>query len=145
MTIQPDKKYLSVLRIRLFLCALLPVFACGVLFTFFPTAGILTGVVLLCAFLWGWFWYLPRFFRSCRVVLSPCAVAVHRGVFLRRKYILPSPRTIYAEEIRTPIASLFGLRAVNIHLVRRILPIDGLSEPDARRVLSHLPGGVAHE
>ncbi len=145
MTIRPDEKYLSVLRVRLCLCAILPIFICGVLSTFFWVAAAIIAAVMVSLFLFIWIWYLPRYYRSCRVTLSADAVAVCRGVFLRRKYILPSPRTIYCDEMRSPVLSLFGLKSVNFHLVRRTLSADGLSSADAALLLSHISGDGAHE
>lgn len=145
MTIRPDKRFLSVLKVRLCLCAILPIFICGVLSTFFWLAAVIAAAVIISLFLFTWIWYLPRYYRSCRVVLSADAVAVCRGVFLRKKYILPSPRTIYCDEMRSPVLSLFGLKAINVHLVRRTLSVDGLSSTDANLLLSHISGEGAHE
>ena len=59
-------------------------------------------------------------------------------MFLRRKYVMPDSRTVYAERVRTPLGRLFGLETVNIHLVKRILIFDGLEKADADTVLAHL-------
>lgn len=145
MTIRPNGKFLQVLRLRLCLFALLPSFICGVLSTFFLVAAVISAAVVGGLFLFAWVWYLPRYFGSYRVILSDRAIAVCRGVFFRRKYILPSPRTIYCDVVRPPILSLFGLRSVNIHLVRRTLFVGGLSGEDAELMLSYVSGGAKDE
>lgn len=142
MTLRPDRKHLSVMRIRLLLTALLPMLLCGLLSAFAPVAAAVLSGLLLAVFLWAWVWYLPRYLDSCRVILADGAIAVCRGVFLKKKYILPSPRTVYCERVTTPIGSLFGLKAVNIHLVRHRLSVDGLSAENAELMLSCLSGEV---
>lgn len=145
MTIRPNGKFLQVLRLRLCLFALLPSFVCGVLSTFVWMAAMISAAVVGGLFLFGWVWYLPRYYGSYRVILSDEAIAVCRGVFFRRKYILPSPRTLYCDVVRAPILSLFGLRAVNIHLVRRTLRVGGLSGEDAELMLACISGVDADE
>lgn len=138
MTIKPGKNFLSVLRLRLFLILIIPAFICGIISVFSLLAALITGAVVLAVFLFFWVWYLPRFVRSCSVILSDTSLAVTRGVFLRRKYVMPDSRTVYAERVRTPLGRLFGLETVNIHLVKRILIFDGLEKADADTVLAHL-------
>lgn len=144
MTVKPGSKFISVLRARLCLVTSIPAAACGIVSVFSALAAFIAAAVFFIVFLVLWFWYLPRFADSCSIILSEKSVAVTRGVILRRKYIMPDSRAVYAERMRTPLSMLFGLTAVNIHLVRRILIFDGLEKTDADIVMAHLAEAYKH-
>ena len=126
-------KALRLFRAWLLLAYLLLFFLCGVLAAFFFTAAAIAAGVLLTLGLLVWFWYLPRLVKSYRVVFTDEAVTMSRGFFIRRQYLLPCPRLIYAEKFSTPLSTLWGLRAA-----RGQLTIPALDKPDVEDFLERL-------
>lgn len=134
----PSKRLILLWRLRLFAAMLAFAFFCGALFFFFAAAAAALGAFLLAAGLLLWFWYLPRLFASYEICVSPRAVSVARGVIFFRKYVLPAPSLIYAQQCRTPLERLLRLCTVRLLTVRGRLRLPALPEEDARRLLALL-------
>ena len=131
-------KALRLFRAWLLLAYLLLFFLCGVLAPFFFTAAAIAAGVLLTLGLLVWFWYLPRLVKSYRVVFTDEAVTMSRGFFIRRQYLLPCPRLIYAEKFSTPLSTLWGLRGLRLRAARGQLTIPALDKPDVEDFLERL-------
>ena len=127
---------------RLWLCVALSVdaFICGILsvYSFYICIAIMAVSTLSAAFIA--FFYIPRYFDSCRVTITETALIVKRGVFIKRRYILPCPRMIYFDRTQTLADRLFGLYSVRVHAARAKLTIHGLSRNEALKLTMLLSG-----
>lgn len=122
----------------LVLLYMLLMFLWGVLLALFPLAAWIAGGILLPTGLVLWFWYLPRLQKSYRLTLSAEAVALSRGVFIRRQYLLPCPRLIYVEQFSTPLSALLGLRGLRLRAARGQLTVAAMDKADAEDFLIRL-------
>lgn len=84
------------------------------------------------------FFYLPRFFRGCKIVFLNGAVVVEWGVFIKSTHILPFSRLIYAQTFTTPIAKLFGLTAVTLKAARKSILIPEMLAEDAINLITEI-------
>lgn len=136
----PSEKFIIVWRSWAVLGISAAAFVCGIISVFSVLTAVIFGIVSLSAFMFIVLWYIPRYYRSYHITISDRAVAVSRGVFLRRKYVLPCPRLIYSERIVTPIDRIFSVQTIHIHAVRGRLRVHCLCPRDADMLMS-LTGG----
>ncbi len=141
MQLVPSNKYVLILRIRVCIVSAVIAFACGIISIFFVTAAVLTVTTVAAVVVVIMYVYIPRFAASCSITLSDSAISVRRGVILRRNYVLPNPRLVYAERIQTPLGILFSTCAVNIRLARSSVLFEGLSIADADLILTYTAKG----
>lgn len=100
---------------------------CSISVYLYAIPVVLTGICLLAIF-----WYLPAFFKSCKVELINKSVIIKSGVFIRTTHILPFERLIYTQTLSSPIAKLLNLSSINLKAARtRIL----IPEMETERVI----------
>lgn len=87
------------------------------------------------------FWYLPKFFKSCKIQFINGAVIVKRGVFIKNTHILPFSRLIYTQTLITPIAKLFGLTAMTLKAARSYIVIPEMTKSDVEELLTAISRG----
>lgn len=87
------------------------------------------------------FVYMPIYFKRCAITVTENAVMVMRGVFIKRTYIMPYPRLIYAQSLTTPLATAFGLCAVCLKAARGMVIIPEMAREDAEILLKSISGG----
>ncbi len=140
MNIEISKKLIPLLR--LWVCIILAVlaFLFGLLSVFSLVACLVASVISVIAAAFAAFYYIPRFYRSYTVEVNENALIVSRGVFIRRRYIMPCPRLIYFERTQTIISRIFGLYFVRVHAARARLTVPGLTREDALRLTVLLSG-----
>lgn len=109
-----------------------------VLLPFFPLVTLILWGIFLPLSGAAWFWYFPRLQKSYRLTLSEEAVTLTRGVLIRRQYLLPCPRLIYAEQFSTPFMGLLGLRGIRLRAARGRLTVPALGKEDAAAFLARL-------
>ena len=122
---------------RLWLCAVLSVdaFICGILsvYSFYICVAIMAVSTLSAAF-------IPRYYHSYLVEITETALIIRRGVFIKRKYILPCPRMIYFDRTQNIADRIFGLYSVRVHAARAKLMVPGLSRNEAIKLTMLLSG-----
>ena len=127
---------------RLWLCAVLSVdaFICGILsvYSFYICVAIMAVSTLSAAFIA--FFYIPRYYNSYLVEITETALIIRRGVFIKRKYILPCPRMIYFDRTQNIADRIFGLYSVRVHAARAKLMVPGLSRNEAIKLTMLLSG-----
>ena len=127
---------------RLWLCAVLSVdaFICGILsvYSFYICVAIMAVSTLSAAFIA--FFYIPRYYHSYLVEITETALIIRRGVFIKRKYILPCPRMIYFDRTQNIADRIFGLYSVRVHAARAKLTVPGLSRNEAIKLTMLLSG-----
>ncbi|MBQ2422582.1 MAG: PH domain-containing protein [Clostridia bacterium] len=127
---------------RLWLCAVLSVdaFICGILsvYSFYICVAIMAVSTLSAAFIA--FFYIPRYYHSYLVEITETALIIRRGVFIKRKYILPCPRMIYFDRTQNIADRIFGLYSVRVHAARAKLMVPGLSRNEAIKLTMLLSG-----
>ena len=127
---------------RLWLCAVLSVdaFICGILsvYSFYICVAIMAVSTLSAAFIA--FFYIPRYYHSYLVEITGTALIIRRGVFIKRKYILPCPRMIYFDRTQNIADRIFGLYSVRVHAARAKLMVPGLSRNEAIKLTMLLSG-----
>lgn len=84
------------------------------------------------------FWYLPRFFKSCKIRYVNQSVVIDYGVFIKSKHILPFSKLIHTQTITTPLASAFSLMAVGLKAARCRIYIPEMTNEDARLLVTSL-------
>ncbi len=86
-------------------------------------------------------WYIPSYFKSCKIRLSNDGIIIRRGVIIKNTHILPFSRLIYTQTLVTPLAKLFGLKAVTLKAARSRLFVPEMNEFDADSLLTALANG----
>ena len=127
---------------RLWLCAVLSVdaFICGILsvYSFYICVAIMAVSTLSAAFIA--FFYIPRYYNSYLDEITETALIIRRGVFIKRKYILPCSRMIYFDRTQNIADRIFGLYSVRVHAARAKLMVPGLSRNEAIKLTMLLSG-----
>jgi membrane protein YdbS with pleckstrin-like domain len=86
------------------------------------------------------FWYLPRFFKSCKIRYVNQSVVIDYGVFIKNTHILPFSKLIHTQTVTTPLASAFSLMAVGLKAARSRIYIPEMTSEDALLLVSYLTG-----
>lgn len=124
--------------IRLSLVGAVSAFGCGVLYVFCYIPALIIGAGIFLLFIFGWVYYIPQYVRRIRVIIGDECLAVSRGVFIHRTVIIPNPKCVYCEHIRSPLMYCFRVESVRIKLIRRSVIISGLSKADAELVIAQM-------
>ncbi len=135
MSLSVSRKYKTLLRARLLVCACPAIFIFIILYgsyTLFASIGIAVSVT---AVLVVFCFYIPLYVKSCCVTLFDSAVSVSKGVIFKRKFILPEPSTLFGEAVQTPLSALLDIKTVRIYSVRRALSVGWLGTADAQLLL----------
>ena len=84
----------------------------GVVFCFqsHPYAGAVTCTVVTAVFSAVIFAYLPKLFKMTNAEVKDGVIVCRKGCFFRREYIFPNPQLVYIQNVRLPLAFLFGLQ-----------------------------------
>lgn len=130
-------KTLLLWRIRAVAIAAL-LFALCLYFYFSATFVYIFSAVLVATLLYFCLFYLPRFFKGCKIIFLNGSVVVEWGVFIKSTHILPFSRLIYAQTFTTPIAKLFGLTAVTLKAARKSILIPEMLTADAIKLITEL-------
>ena len=138
MTFTPSQKYLILLRLRLFLIAIIVASGLGILYFYsqIPTLVWSVGIFVPLVFIWAV--YLPLVCKSHKAVTEKSALCVYKGLIIKRKHVSPYCRPIYCKFCSGPIQRIFGLCTVKIRLVGGDLNIDGLSRKDGLLLIEKL-------
>lgn len=124
--------------IRLLLVGAVSAFGCGVLYVFCYIPALVIGAGIFLLFIFEWTYYIPQYVCRIKVVIGDECIAVSRGVFIHRTVIIPNPKSVYCEYIRSPLMYCFGVGSVRIKLIRRSVIISGLSMSDAELILARM-------
>ncbi len=134
------RKTLLLWQIRAFAIGVILLSVCAYFsFTLKPFA--ITAVVLGVIFALVVFWYLPKFFKTCKIQFINGSVVIKRGVFIKNTHILPFSRLIYTQTLVTPIAKLFSLTALTLKAARSYVFIPEMNEEDAKELLEAISRG----
>ena len=81
------------------------------------------------------FFYLPCYFRKYEILLDENALIIKSGVFITHERIMPYPRMLYTERLRTPLSYKLGLSALLIRATRATAVILELHNDDVDGIL----------
>lgn len=86
-------------------------------------------IVLLAAYLFLYFFYLPRIIKSYKITHDNDSLRVLRGVFIKRESVFSNRQLIYVRTITTPLYRLFGCKIIVLSAprVRFMLVADDIS------------------
>jgi len=98
----------------------------------------LATIIIICFVCTFDFWYLPRFFKSCKIRYVNQSVVIDYGVFIKNTHILPFSKLIHTQTVTTPLASAFSLMAVGLKAARSRIYVPELAREDALRLISYL-------
>ena len=138
MTFAPSRKFLSVLRLRLFIGSLPIAAILGITYFYGQIPTLVWSVGIFVPLTFVWMVFLPILCKSQKAVLENSALWVYKGVIIKRRHIIPYCRPLYCKICRGPVFSLFGICTVKIRLVGGDLCINGLSRKDAQLLVSSL-------
>lgn len=94
--------------------------------------------IILFLFSATFFWYLPKFIKSCRITFANDSVIIKRGVIVENTHILPFTRLIHTQSVQTPLSKLFSLTTVLLKAARFRIFIPELSESDAKSLIRQI-------
>lgn len=138
-TFDVPHKTLLLWQIRGFGIGLLLFVICA--FLSFSRTFLLLATIIIISFVCAFdFWYLPRFFKSCKIRYVNQAVVIDYGVFIKNTHILPFSKLIHTQTLTTPLASAFSLMAVGLKAARSRIYIPEISKEDALTLISFLTG-----
>lgn len=138
MTFAPSRKFLSILRLRLFFGALPIAAILGITYFYGQIPTLVWSVGIFVPLILVWKVYLPILCKSQKAVLEKEALWVYKGIIIKRRHIIPYCRPLYCKICSGPISSLFGICTVKIRLVGSDLRINGLSRKDAQLLVCSL-------
>ena len=119
MLSESARKNIVVWLIRLLVAAAALVAVSLELLHILPVLGVLTGVVSLAAIAVGGCWYMPNYFRRCRVELNGGELLIERGVVRRVSLRVPLKNAMTVSVIATPLMRLMDLRILAVGLPGR--------------------------
>ncbi len=131
------KKTLLLWQIRVAIIALLLFVACA----FFSISRIFLlaeTIVIVSVALFAALWYMPRYFKSCKICYVNQSVVINRGVFLKSTHILPFSKIIHTQTVTTPLAAAFSLTAVGLKAARMRIYIPEITLDDAKLLIFSL-------
>jgi len=115
------------------------------LFYIFPFAAIISLLTILSLYLFLFFLYLPRYWKTTYIVISDDAVFCAKGIFMRREFVLPRPRIIVVERIRIPFYTYFGLCTIVLRGVGCNLMLPPLETKTSAKLVKLLENGVTKQ
>ena len=109
------------------------------------TITILSATVLVFIYLTAFFWYLPKFIKSCRITVTNDAVIINRGIIVTNTHILPFSRLIHTLTVQTPLARLMSLNMVMFKAARFKIFVPELSSEDASSLVDEINSEAHYE
>lgn len=140
MHIEVSRKLISTLRVWVCLALALIAFVCGIVSIFSSVVAIAVMTLAVAASAFASFYYIPRLWQSYDIEVTENALIISRGVYIRRRYIMPCPRMIYFERTQTILDRFFGVFSVRIHAARARRTVIGLERNEAMRLTALLSG-----
>ena len=110
----------------------------------FDITVILCCVIAFC-FCGAFFWYLPRFIKSCRVTVLNNSIIIKRGVIIENTHILPFSRLIHTLTVQTPLSKLLSLNMVLLKAARFRIFVPELSSADAESLTAEINSEEIYE
>ena len=138
LTFAASRKYIIVLRLRLFAATLPVTFALGAIYYLNHIPALVLSVGIFVLFCFGWVVYIPLIIKSQRAVLEASALWLYKGIIIKRRHIIPYNRCIYCKACSGPVLRAMGLVTVKIRLVGGDISVQGLSRRDADNLISSL-------
>ncbi len=138
------RKTLLLWRIRIFICLtvlLLVLWLIPLNWKF----TVIIGTIFICLFLAAFFWYLPKFIKSCRITVINDSVIIKRGVIIENIHILPFSRLIHTLTVQTPLAKLLSLNTVLFKAARFRVFVPELSSEDAESLVMEINSEARYE
>lgn len=80
------------------------------------------------------FAYLPQYIKRYDITLSENALIIKSGVFITHERIMPYPRLLYTERLRTPLAARFGVSALVLKATRTAAVMLELNDADIEEI-----------
>ena len=136
------RKTLWLWRIRAVAAAALLLGIC-IYFYFSPTFIYILSISLAVLLIYLCFFYLPRFFKGCKIIFLNGAVVVEWGVFIKSSHILPFSRLIYSQTFTTPVAKLLGLTALSLKAARKSIIIPEMLTEDVLKLIAEITQEVS--
>ena len=93
----------------------------------------LAAITVFAAFL-----YLPFYFTSFRIRFINGAVVIDNGIIIKNTHILPFSRLIYTQTLISPLARLFGIKAVALKAARSRIFVPEMKKEDIEELLLYL-------
>ena len=138
MTFAPSRKFLSLLRLRVFLGTLPIAAILGIAYFYNQIPTLIWCVGIFVPLIFIWVVCLPMVCKSHKVVTEKSALCVYKGVIIKKRHVIPYCRPIYCKISSGPIQRIFGLCRVKIRLVGGDLNIDGLSRKEGLLLIDTL-------
>ncbi len=138
------RKTLLLWRIRIFICLAFLL----LLLWLIPLSWkftVIIGTIFICVFLAAFFWYLPKFIKSCRITVTNDSVIIKRGVIIENIHILPFSRLIHTLTVQTPLAKLLSLNTVLFKAARFRVFVPELSSEDAESLVMEINSEAHYE
>ena len=85
--------------------------------------------------------YLPQFYKLCKIKFVKGGIIVETGVFIRNCHILPFSRLIYTQTIVSPLARVLNLSAITLKAARSRIYIPEIDNSDLETLLNLLTKG----
>ena len=133
-------KTLLLWRIRLIivtlLLSLLAMYFCP-LFVYLYAVPVLLGAICII----GVAWYLPNYFKYCKISLINKSVVIENGVFIRTTHIMPYERLIYTQTLSSPVAKALNLSAISLKAARSRILVPEMEVEKVDEFLQKITGG----
>lgn len=136
-TYHPPKSTLFIWQIRV--VVMLTLFLALLSWVWFLTsyflliAAFLTAICIMLALL-----YLPKYFKNYSLSMTNNAIVIKSGVIVQHERVMPTPRLIYTERYRTPLARAFGVSGLILHATRAATFTAELSDADITEILKEI-------
>lgn len=84
------------------------------------------------------FLYLPFYFKSFKIRFINGAVVIDNGIIIKNTHILPFSRLIYTQTLISPLARLFGIKAISLKAARSRIFVPEMKKDDIDELLLYL-------
>lgn len=143
--IKPSLHILTVWRLRLLLCALLPSFLSAYFMTHRGIAWWICTLVWVIAFFYLYIFYYPIKLRKLSLGGNEQCLLVHCGVIYTRVKAIPYGSIQYVSITSTPLERFFGIRSLHFQMAGAYVNMSGLTARQTAKIrfaLKHKTGGT---
>ena len=102
-----------------------------IFFSIYNILFLLPGIIFATIGLFLCLVFIPLYFKNYKIMVEENAVTVTKGIIIKRSYIMPYPRLIFAQSFITPLSSAMKLKSVMLKAARGWIMIPEIESSDA--------------
>ncbi len=133
-----SKTALNIWRVRISVALIFMFFLAGVLFFFLPIAAFILAAVLVIAYIFAFFVYLPMLYKNCSYTVKGKTVYIQKGVLSRKTTGIELSKIQYCKITEGPLQRLGGVCSLRLLTAGSFETLNDISLLNARRIKNML-------